>query len=75
MQGYDWSATCQGPSVSPDEYLLYNDRIFLFGSSKARSKFLVDLDSYIAQVDERWEDWYGSYTEADTIPANTGCFH
>mmetsp|Transcript_9484 Transcript_9484/g.8484 ORF Transcript_9484/g.8484 Transcript_9484/m.8484 type:complete len:129 (+) Transcript_9484:3-389(+) len=61
---FPWNGSCLGPPGNWGQWSIYNDKLYFFMSDTVKEWFLLDPDTYIANGDARWKDWFGDNTES-----------
>jgi len=65
-----------GPYVDLGAWTIYNNRLFFFGNSNVKSKFVADGENGLQIGDSRWQKYYASAPEqGQDGHFVTNCFH
>jgi hypothetical protein len=66
---YVWAADCLGPSVDPDKYFVFANKLYLFLKEDPRGKFIGQAAYNVYRGDQRWKYWFPT----GQAPMNTKC--
>jgi YHS domain-containing protein len=65
-----WSASCLGPYANPNEYAVFEDKLYVFMCPSARALWLQDPSTHAA---DGAVEWASLFDGQESTPMNTKC--